>query len=149
MLIALANGSQFFSQETIAELKELGHEVRFGKTAGEVLAAFSEPEATRPALLVVDNFLCHGDEIGEAESNGMHETGVALYRLLRKSNPTLPILIYTTAKMHLDRLRKINDPNFAYILEDGLGSTQQIIEMVQKLVVALEAKVRTASTPAK
>ncbi len=133
-VIAFANIDAYFSKDRVKTLEELGFSVVFCRNAGEVLEVFQQQVNEKPAMLITDGLLEHGDEFTRMETNDGIDTGVALYRRLRLTNPKLPIIVYTTENRTFMELRAIDDPYLAAISEFCFDSTKEILEAAQRLL---------------
>jgi len=84
-------------------------------------------------MLIVDTFLEHGDEVSTVEGRDGTETGIALYGMLRKRFPHLRIVIYTTSRNILKKLKEISDPLLG-LVDDTRGSFEEFYPVVTKLL---------------
>lgn len=132
-IIAFANDNALFSKPRVERLEELGFKVVFCHNASEVLEAFQQ-SSEKPGMLITDGFLPYGDEFSAEETDDGINTGVALYKRLRATNPKLNIIVYTTENRTFNELRVVNDSYLAVISEFSFDSTKEILAAAQRLL---------------
>jgi hypothetical protein len=91
---------------------------------------------SKPALLITDNFLIHGQEFSESQTRFGTRTGTALYIKLRARFPELPVVVYTTERTAYHDLSVYEnmDPFLVAVYDSGTDATEGIFIGVRKLL---------------
>ena len=125
-----------FSGFYVKQLQNLDFRVTLCKSAQEVLQLFKAGERQKPDMLMTDGMLPHGDEFSKEETSGGFDTGVAIYRRLRKTgNHTLPIVIFTSELQTFDHLCVISDPHLTAISLYEENFAKKILDAARKLLL--------------
>jgi len=109
--IIVANDQPAFARPIAEGLRKLGHEVVVCRNVTEVFEAFATANGKKFDLIITDSRLAHGDEFTVQETNGYQETGIALYRHMRKSQSPRPLFLFYISEGHLMKeLEALRDP---------------------------------------
>lgn len=124
----------FFASYRTKVLENLGFKVHTSDNTAEIVALLTGPVEQRPSLLIADSFIPMGTEFSDHETNGGTETGVAIYERIRKTDQTLPVIVFTTTRRTFNRIREVKDPYFLAINDCAPNATKSIIAGAQRLL---------------
>lgn len=133
--------SRIFNGPRIRKLEQAGFYVLFCSDASEAFRLIAE--GINSTLLVTDNFVTHGPDFSEAETESGTRTGLALLKRLRKFGSHIPVLIFSTDLIPKSSLPRVD--NFQFVYEGDDITTDRFVKIATNLISRSGSSVTSAA----